>query len=346
VLRVSGAALIPCAGVAVPELTVSALDANSPSPPEFSTFSLARANDTVASATPHPLDRGASPGVVLGRGRADELEKTREARRRHQEAWLSKQPNGRRKPTAEQREKNRIQTAEKRALDGRLKSAGLPPRRLHRTVVAERRANLAAAEEFFSRKRSREEVRRVALRSGDEKLMQGWSRYSTLVRRRNQFLEAVQQHLSTPPQARDHTALSKTRPPWAISEPPSLSTAMAGARSSTRVGRQRPRSASAASPWSRISCNARSHTSSRHSTVCGHAKPMPPTNGALYPAAGLDGRPLHGRPKRELCGKSVRGLHHQSNPLSAEIARLGVLGLGDLRSRCGLCPFSIGIPAS
>jgi hypothetical protein len=66
---------------------------------------------------------------------------------------------------------------------------------VHRILVSERRANLAAAEQFFSRRRSRAEVRRIAAGDVDPNLLQGWARYSALVRRRNAFLDAVQTHI-------------------------------------------------------------------------------------------------------------------------------------------------------
>lgn len=122
-------------------------------------------------------------------------EKARETRRRDQEKWFSKQTTGRRKPTPEQREKYRAQTAEKRALERRLQSAGLPPRRLRRTLTAERRANVAEAESFFSRARSRAELRRVSEGDLAPDLVQGWAQYSTLIRRRAEFRAAIQAHI-------------------------------------------------------------------------------------------------------------------------------------------------------
>ena len=48
-----------------------------------------------------------------------------------------------------------------RAREKRRREAGLPPRRLHRVTAAERSANAKEAEEFFSRARTREEVKQM-----------------------------------------------------------------------------------------------------------------------------------------------------------------------------------------
>ncbi|WP_401001140.1 hypothetical protein [Agromyces sp. GXQ0307] len=120
-------------------------------------------------------------------------EKLREARR--QDAARRKESADRWTPSEEQREKYRAHEREKKQLERRLQSVGLPSRRVRRTLVSERRANLAAAEQFFSRRRSRAEVRRIAAGDVDPNLLQGWARYSALVRRRNAFLDAVQTHI-------------------------------------------------------------------------------------------------------------------------------------------------------
>lgn len=61
-------------------------------------------------------------------------------------------------PSPSQQESYRQRESEARRLQRRRARAGLPDRRLHRVLAAERRHNSAAADEFFARKRSREEL--------------------------------------------------------------------------------------------------------------------------------------------------------------------------------------------
>ena len=64
-------------------------------------------------------------------------------------------------PSPSQSESYRQRENEARRLSRRRARAGLPDRRLHRVLVAERRYNAAAADAFFARKRSREEIARI-----------------------------------------------------------------------------------------------------------------------------------------------------------------------------------------
>lgn len=82
---------------------------------------------------------------------------------------------------------NREQQLEKqrrwRAREKRRREVGLPPRRLHRVTAAERAANVDAADEFFARKRTREDVKRMRreLRTTPVELAQ-WNRASARTR--------------------------------------------------------------------------------------------------------------------------------------------------------------------
>jgi hypothetical protein len=123
-------------------------------------------------------------------------EKLREKRRAYDAERRTRSPGEKRTPSDERREKYLAQARKTRRLVRSLEQAGLPPRRLHRTLASERRVNEADANAFFGRARSRSEL--VRLTGGDlgKDLMRGWARYSTLVRRRGAFLGAVQEHLA------------------------------------------------------------------------------------------------------------------------------------------------------
>ena len=64
-------------------------------------------------------------------------------------------------PSPSQLQSYRQRENEVRRLSRRRARAGLPDRRLHRVLAAERRHNAAAADAFFARKRSREEIARI-----------------------------------------------------------------------------------------------------------------------------------------------------------------------------------------
>jgi hypothetical protein len=64
-------------------------------------------------------------------------------------------------PSPSQQESYRQRENEARRLHRRRVRAGLPDRRLHRVLAAERRHNDAVADAFFARKRSRKEVARI-----------------------------------------------------------------------------------------------------------------------------------------------------------------------------------------
>lgn len=123
-------------------------------------------------------------------------EMLRAAGRRYREANKERLAEAarQRRTDPEQAEKYRA-IAERKRLARKRQAAGLPARRLRRTLAVERRANLAAAETFFSRERSRAELRRLAHGDVAPGLVQGWAQYSARVRRRAAFRAAVQAHI-------------------------------------------------------------------------------------------------------------------------------------------------------
>ena len=128
-------------------------------------------------------------------------EKLREARRRNNATARRKNATGQWRPSEEQREKYAAQSRDTKRLERRLKRAGLPSRRVQRTPAAVRRANLADAEKFFSRQRSRDEVRRIT--AGDfaegrvtPAMMQAWTDYLRHQRARRRFGPAVRSYIA------------------------------------------------------------------------------------------------------------------------------------------------------
>ena len=132
---------------------------------------------------------------------AKDPEKLREDRRRYAGKTPSNGSVDRLPLSDERREKYYAQLRDTKRIERRLKAAGLPPRRVHRTLVSERRASLWAGEEFFSRRRSRDEIRRVAagdFAEGkvDPKLVQDWARGVGLMRRRAELLVAARAYIA------------------------------------------------------------------------------------------------------------------------------------------------------
>lgn len=85
----------------------------------------------------------------------------------------------------------------RRRLIRRLERAGLPPRRLHSETAAQRRAAASAAEEFFHRKRTpgeKKQIKREYVATPPE-LIERWTRFSALARRRSQDMEAMETYL-------------------------------------------------------------------------------------------------------------------------------------------------------
>lgn len=128
-------------------------------------------------------------------------EKLRERRQRYRATARSKDTPGQWKPSEEQRARYAAQSRDTRRLDRQLKRAGLPPRQVQRATAAELRVNLAAADTFFNRKRSRAEVRRVT--AGDviegpvtPAMAQAWTDYLTQVRARRAHVLAVRAYIT------------------------------------------------------------------------------------------------------------------------------------------------------
>jgi len=84
----------------------------------------------------------------------DYREKKRQYNAEHREERNAQQ----RAKRAEHREEHNREQNERRKRDRRLRNLGLPAARRHRTTINERRANGAAAEEFFGRPRSRQQL--------------------------------------------------------------------------------------------------------------------------------------------------------------------------------------------
>ena len=102
--------------------------------------------------------------AIAERRRAREAadpEKANEARRRAVDRARAAGRDPAWSPTPDQRATYRERENEARRLQRRRARAGLPERRLHRVLAAERRHNAAAADAFFARKRSREEIARI-----------------------------------------------------------------------------------------------------------------------------------------------------------------------------------------
>ncbi|MGC5222619.1 hypothetical protein ACPW96_08470 [Micromonospora sp. DT81.3] len=93
-------------------------------------------------------------------------------------------------PSPSQQESYRQRENEARRLHRRRARAGLPDRRLHQVLAAERRQNDAAAEAFFARKRSREELAQI--REQDvptpPELVQAWQHRSETRRAAREIL--------------------------------------------------------------------------------------------------------------------------------------------------------------
>ena len=102
--------------------------------------------------------------AIAERRRAREAadpEKANEARRRAVDRARAAGRDPAWSPTPDQRATYRERENEARRLQRRRARAGLPERRLHRVLAPERRHNDAAADAFFARKRSGEEVARI-----------------------------------------------------------------------------------------------------------------------------------------------------------------------------------------
>jgi len=102
--------------------------------------------------------------AIAERRRAREAANPEKANEAHRRAVARARAAGRVaewSPSASQQESYRQRENEARRLHRRRARAGLPDRRFHRVLAAERRHNAAAADAFFARKRSREEMARI-----------------------------------------------------------------------------------------------------------------------------------------------------------------------------------------
>ncbi|WP_439592629.1 hypothetical protein [Microbacterium sp.] len=102
--------------------------------------------------------------AIAERRRAREAadpEKANEARRRAVDRARAAGRNPAWSPTPDQRATHRALENEARRLQRRRARAGLPERRLHRVLAPERRHNDAAADAFFTQKRSGEDIARI-----------------------------------------------------------------------------------------------------------------------------------------------------------------------------------------
>lgn len=93
-------------------------------------------------------------------------EPKRAASRAYYAAHAEEQKAKRRAYYAANREKVLASNRAWKEREKRRTEAGLPPRRLHATPPADRRANTAAAEEFFARRWSRQDVAAIRARNG------------------------------------------------------------------------------------------------------------------------------------------------------------------------------------
>jgi hypothetical protein len=86
---------------------------------------------------------------------------------------------------------------DRRRLINRLKTARLPPKTVRSITAAQRRKDLAAADGFFSRKRSTEERHRIKAEyePTPPELLEQWSKSSALARRRLVELDRVKKYL-------------------------------------------------------------------------------------------------------------------------------------------------------
>jgi hypothetical protein len=102
--------------------------------------------------------------AIAERRRAREAADPEKANEAHRRAVARARETGRVSewtPSPSQQLSYRQRENEARRLHRRRVRAGLPDRRLHRVLAAERRHNEAAADEFFARKRSPEELARI-----------------------------------------------------------------------------------------------------------------------------------------------------------------------------------------
>lgn len=101
-------------------------------------------------------------------------------------------------PSQEQRDRYNTEALAKKKLDRRLQRAGLPPRKVRRTLVSERRANRAASEQFFNttQKQRNEMLRRIRDGSAETgsvapELINEWRVLTAKIRERSRFREAL-----------------------------------------------------------------------------------------------------------------------------------------------------------
>lgn len=143
------------------------------------------------------------------RNREQILQKTRERRladpqkrREQQRRWQQANPEKVRenqrnyRSNPETAEKARAYNREWKRRERRRQLAGLPPRRLHLVSESERAANLAAATEFFTRRRRVAERRRLMehFERTPRPVLEEWMRESALARRRQIIPDYLVEH--------------------------------------------------------------------------------------------------------------------------------------------------------
>ena len=125
-------------------------------------------------------------------------EKRREQQRRWQQANPEKVAENQRRyrSSPATAEKARAYNREWKRRERRRQQAGLPPRRLHTISEAERAANLAAATEFFARRRPVAERRRLMahFEKTPRPLLEQWMRESALARHRQMVPDYLVEH--------------------------------------------------------------------------------------------------------------------------------------------------------
>lgn len=99
-------------------------------------------------------------------------------------------------PSPEQRERHKAQEREKKRVARALAKAGLPPRRLQRVLAFEKRNNAAAADEFFTRRRTVKEIAQIRKQDGPtpRALLEGFTETNARLRERLLFRRAVDAH--------------------------------------------------------------------------------------------------------------------------------------------------------
>lgn len=99
-------------------------------------------------------------------------------------------------PSPEQRERYHAQQRDRRRIERALAKAGLPPRKLQRVLTFEKRNNEAAADAFFARRRTVDEVAQIRKQDGPtpRALLERFTDTNARLRERLLFRRAVDTH--------------------------------------------------------------------------------------------------------------------------------------------------------